>query len=65
MWFQTDFVLYDAVWEEDLFEGTFNYSLTGMVDFTRVAIPEPATAGLLAIGLALAVIRTRRDGADG
>lgn len=65
VWFQTDFVLYDAVWEADLFGGPFRYSFTGMVDFTRLAIPEPATAGLLAIGLALAVMRTRRDGADG
>lgn len=59
VYFELTFVLYGALFDESVFEGAFDYGVSGFVDFTADgAVPLPAAAPLMLFGLALA--RTAR-----
>lgn len=60
VYFETTYTLSDARFTRNLFDAAFTYNEAGFVDFTQVqAVPEPATAMSMALGL-FAVVASRR-----
>lgn len=58
--FRQTYTLDDAFFTTTLFDGSFVYNESGVVDFTDVmSVPEPVTTGLLVTGLAIVGWRTR------
>ncbi|NHZ92222.1 PEP-CTERM sorting domain-containing protein [Massilia sp. CCM 8733] len=63
VYFEQNFELSNAVFTNQLFNTSFDYNLTGVVDFTRRAgeVPEPGSLLILLAGAAaMATVRRRR-----
>ena len=60
VFYEIDFVLNNTVWTENLFERSFSYNLSGVVDFTASSVPEPATIFLLLTSLPFIMILKKK-----
>lgn len=63
VWFRQTFVLFSETFDEGLFTQSFDYTMSGVVDFTQVlvAVPEPASGALALGGLLVLGVLGRRD----
>src|SRR2546423_7348169 len=59
VYFQMDFTITSGTWQVNTFQGNFNYTASGFVDFTHV-VPEPDTVALFGAGVGLLSVMQQR-----